>query len=358
MKFAILAIDSFGSSRARAEGLQRMFDRIGQQSRILYGCWGLITRLGTGYKPTARFPREVIWDLKAIATLARYDLLILCGFVPEAFLRNEYGIRYLRKLTGGKPIVLYTVSYIGNSPDWQNRIYHCGGYGISRYDWHLAVSSVGKKALEANQPCNAIGINVEEPELFPASKKGFMALLDFERRGFEPFREMQVQALREMGIEYIELKGEYTFSEIRAIYRKTSIYFLAHLESFGLPICETQLCGNYVFTPDRRWPQAHRNADAFARDGSITLSENFVVYGDLQDLKRKIALARQSHDPDAIHDRFLATQAEFYSGNLDQLRQFVKRAERGGLWGSQYDEGNDRLEAIKRSYLLTDVWTM
>jgi hypothetical protein len=357
MRFAILTSNNYASSRIRAEGLQRMFERIGVDSQILYRCLGTLTRLGVGYKPTRAFPLQILHDFRALASLVRYDVLILCDYIPTAFLKNHHGIELIRKVFPNKAIVLYVVSYLGNSPDWQNRIYNCGGYGISRYDWHLCVSPVGKKVLEPNQPCSAIGINLEHPELHPLEKKDFVALLDFERKGFESFREVQIQALEELEIEYVELHGNYTFSEIYEIYRRTSIYFLAFLESFGLPICETQICGNYVFTPDKHWPQAHRKPEDFVREGSVVLSKNFVVYKGLEDLKHKLTIVRTRHNHKSIYNNYLKNYPYFYYGNSEELKKFVERAKRGELWGRQYDEQEDRDEAIKRSYLMTPLWT-
>ncbi len=335
MRFAILTTRQYASSRVRAEALHRMFSRIGVSSRVFYDFWGTLTRLGSGYRPRPRLALDVLQDMRALAVLAAYDVLVVCGYIPGAFLRYHYGIEALRRLLPGRPIVLYLVSYLANSPDWEDRIRHCMGYGISRYDWHLVVSPVGKRALAPDQPCCAIGINFQDPELFPAEKKDFLALLDFEQKGFERFRELQVQALEDLGIEYIALRGKCTFSEVYEVYRRTSIHFLAFLESFGLPICETQICGNYVFTPDRHWPQAHRKLEDFVRDRSVVLSDNFVVYDGLEDLKRKILLARERHDSQTIYNNFVQNYPCFYYGNLQELRRFVHRAERGGLWGRQ-----------------------
>ena len=315
-----------------------MFDGIGVEARIFYHL-GTIARMAGGHG--SRPPRlwaERGYDAYGLERLRRYDVLIVCGYMRPAFFRGFFGIEALRERCPDKPIVLHTVSYLGNSPDWQERIAAADGFGVSRYDWHLVVSPVGKRVLPSGHPCQAVGINLEIPALFPGKKVEFTALLDHSRAGFEKERQQQLEALDGMKIPYVELNSPQSFASIYKIYRRTSIYFLAFLESFGIPICESQICGNYVFTPDKHWPQAHRQAGSFSRDGSIVLTENFRVYGDMKDLREKIAQARDSHNPEQIFDNFVRNYPTYYHGDLAELKRFVNHAERGDLWGKDFRE--------------------
>jgi len=333
MKFAIITSKVFESSRTRAESLNRMFGKIGVRSKIFYHL-GTLSRLTKAqFSKNPRGVLKRIYDFKGLIELARYDVLIICGYMQPAFLKGYWEIETLRNHFPHKPIVLFLVSYLGNSPDWQKRIYEKKGYGISRYDWHLVVSPVGKKFLTEDHPCQAIGLNLEIPQLQPNQKKEFLALLDYKREGFEPYREIQIKALEDLKIPFIELTQSHTFSQIYSIYKQTSIYFLAFLESFGIPICETQLCGNFVFTPDRTWPQAHRLHEYFIKKGNIVLTKNFYVYNGLNELKKRIQDSLAKHNPEQIYKNFVENYPNFYYGNTDELKRFVDRAEDRALWG-------------------------
>jgi hypothetical protein len=313
-----------------------MFDRIGVEARIFYSLGTVVRMAGRAGSPPPRSWAERVFDQVGLARLAHYDVLILCGYMRPAFLKGYFGIEALRERFPDKPIVLHTVSYLGSSPDWQKRISEADGFGISRFDWHLVVAPVGKRLLPTAHPCQAVGINLEIPALFPEKKSGFTALLDHPREGFERERRLQVEALGDLKIPVVELGDPLSFAAIYKIYRATSIYFLAFLESFGIPICEAQLCGNLVFTPDPSWPQAHRQLEPFRRDGSVVLSENFLVYGDLRDLKSKISQARDGHDPIRIQENFIKRYPHYYKGDLAQLKRFVESAEAGELWGRDF----------------------
>lgn len=125
-----------------------------------------------------------------------------------------------------------------------------------------------------------IGLDLDDGTLFPDQRGEFRALIDFEQnRGKYPeYRKVQLEALELAGVDHEVLEGSYSIEEIRAIYRRTSIYFLASSEAFGFPICELQACGSLVFTPDMYWPASHWLGDDYYAKREPRLSPNFVMY--------------------------------------------------------------------------------
>jgi len=277
MKVAIISTRAYESARVRGEGLLRMFRKIGITARIVYGLGTLVRLAGNAGRRWPASTLEKARDRGILRLLSRFDLFIICGYMRPAFLPGRFGIEVLRHRFPKTPLVLYTVSYLGSSPDWMSRMKKAGGFTVDRYDWHLVVSPVGKQPIPADHPCQAVGINLEVPGLYPPHKKRFTALLDHAREGFENERALQMRGLEATGVPFEKLTTPLSFTAIYRRYRRSSIYFLSFLESFGIPICETQLCGNFVFTPAVEWPQAHRIPEPFRREGRVILNENFFV---------------------------------------------------------------------------------
>ena len=126
--------------------------------------------------------------------------------------------------------------------------------------------------------CSVIGLDLDDGSLRPTPKDDFLALIDFERPSEMKERATQIAALEETKTPYVVLNGRYSISEIRKIYRQCSLYFVAFRESFGLPICELQACGAYVFTPYADWCPSHWIKPDLSAPGPGLLSPNFVVY--------------------------------------------------------------------------------
>ena len=159
-----------------------------------------------------------------------------------------------------------------------------------------------------------------------------MALIDFEIPEHMAERAIQVLACHKTTTKCTVLHGRYPMEEIRSLYRQSSIFFLAHRESFGLPICELQACGSYVFTPYSDWCPAHWLKASLAQPGPGTLSKNFVVYNnDKQFLINEIERVKSSYDPYEVLSTFKNIHPQLYRGDLDELNQFVRMVESGEI---------------------------
>lgn len=179
-----------------------------------------------------------------------------------------------------------------------------------------------------DNPVSIIGLNLEDSSLVVESKRGrFLALVDFEQTNYTKERAITIRALEDTKTEYYVLHGRYEINEIREIYRKASIYFVASWESFGLPICELQACGAYVFTPFSSWVWSHWIRNSLdSKTGR--LSPNFIVYdNDVDILKTKLRTVQQAYDPHEVRANFVKNHPQFYYGNLKKLAGFVKKLE-------------------------------
>ena len=139
-------------------------------------------------------------------------------------------------------------------------------------------------------PYSLIGLDLDDGTLFPDQGEiSGAGGLRAESRGLPEIPKGQLDALKLAGVEYTVLEGTYTRAEIREIYRRTSIYFLASAESFGLPICELQACGAKIFLPDAYWAASHWLGEDLYTEREPQLSPNFVIYEDDADkLARRI----------------------------------------------------------------------
>ncbi len=156
-------------------------------------------------------------------------------------------------------------------------------------------------------------------------KEEFIALIDFERKSYEEYRRVQLEALSELGIKTVVLDSDYTFSEIAEVYRKCSIYFLAFYEAFGVPIAELQACGACIFSPSPAWPMAHR-LDARCPDASAwKLSENFIIYDSKADLINKMKEIRENYNPYQVFDNFVKNYPHFYEGDTAALSEIIHK---------------------------------
>lgn len=179
-----------------------------------------------------------------------------------------------------------------------------------------------------------IGLDIDDGSLYPDQGGNFLALLDFAQSGwiYPEVRELQLEALRIAGVNYVVLEGKYAVDDIRAIYRRTSAYFLASSESFGLPICELQACGSLVFTPDVSWAQGHWLDDDSASASEPRLSPNFVVYErDPEKLAARIRLAASSSNPGAVLATFMECQPHFLHGDRAVLAEFLAGVDSGRI---------------------------
>lgn len=269
------------------------------------------------------------------------DAVAVIGHLPHAFM-EQYPIEALRRVIPHTPIVLYANYYLPTRGRWlkflkegspQHGVPHGGNHGMERYDWYLATSVASEYTLmSVPQPCSCIGIRIRDESLFPDQRGEFRALIDFERPDHLHERAIQVQALHDVGVKYEVLSGSYDLTAIREIYRRTSIYFVAHRESFGIPICEVQACGAKIFTPYANWCPSHWIKEDLKVPGPGRLGSNFVVYDNrLQILKERIDETRRTFDAHANVAEFMRSNATLATGDLGSLREFIGRLARGEI---------------------------
>lgn len=300
---------------------------------------GLLDRFARLGRPPARSYQDFLESMRD------FDVVIVVGFLPDAFLSDRYrGIEEIRRRYPHTRIVLYANYYLGTRGPWVRWLkdgnvakgVRCSGnYGLERYDWHLAVTATSHFRISADSrhPLSIIGVNVEEPELTPDAFDGAnrVAILDFEQRGENDERLVQIAALRATDTPFESLSGQYSRSEIRGVYRRCKAYFVATHESFGLPIIETQACGSYIFTPRSRWVASHCVKELYV-PGDGALTSNFIVY-DSDQRKLEAALMRvfADYDPQSVVQTLKAAQPQFYWGDSEALLHFVGMCHAGTI---------------------------
>jgi hypothetical protein len=339
MKIAILTRPEDASPKILALGLQAMLGCLGVRADMFEHGAGVLRRL-LPLAATPRFHSRLhfrlrqklqYWhaDMRFLRRLRDYDAVIVSDCCPNAFWKGYYDIEKLRQHVPGKPVLLYEVYYLGNAPRQINRLRQDGDFGIERYDWHLAVSTCTEIRSKPGPGWTAIGLNLQHARLQPCVKNGFAVLVDFPQPGYEAEREMQFAALKLAGIEPIVLRGHYSVDEIRAIYRRTSVFLMAFPEAFGVSLAECLSTGAYIFTPNSDWPMAWRLNDAPESDGSGVLPEIFVTYSSTDDLARALVSLRQRYhpqeDPFRVFNSFRRTYPHFYEGDLQALDSVLAR---------------------------------
>jgi hypothetical protein len=174
-------------------------------------------------------------------------------------------------------------------------------------------------------PISVIGGNFTNQYLKPKQKE-FRALIDFKRNKYLAERKIQIKILKKLNIPFTILSKKYKHSEICKIYSEHSIYFLAHRESFGLPIVELQNCGCYIFTPYKRWAPSHYINKGIYSRGEGNLNSNFIIYNnDPLLLEKKIKEIKFSYSAKKVVNQFIKKNNNFHKGNKNALRTFIKK---------------------------------
>ena len=293
MKIAILTREDFRSPRILADTLKIQLEKEGVQVKLFTGI-NLLTRM-VGFKDSGlnfhfwlrRKIASYFSDKRLLDELKNFDAVTVSECIPNAYLRKVYNIEKFRKILK-KPIFLYEVYHLENSPSIIKALERNNDALTNRYNGHLYVSPVTE--IRKNHPSNGycIGLLSTTWNLRSAPKKDLIALVDFAQPGYEKYREMQIKALQKTGISYISLEKKYTVSEIRDIYQLSSIFFVQFPEAFGLPILECLCAGAQIFTPDSSWPMSWRLDDEPEVHGPGTLPECFTVYSDADNLFQKL----------------------------------------------------------------------
>jgi hypothetical protein len=279
------------------------------------------------------------------------DLIIVVANVPGSFSPGFLpNVELLRERFPSTPVVNYDLHYLPTLDSWGRfllkgertqltqadvSVFDKGRFGLERYDWYLMASVGTEVPLPSGaHPYSLIGLDLDDGTLFPDQKGEVRALLDFaqDRGNYPSFRDVQIAALEKSGIEYEVLDGSYTIEQIRAIYRRTSLYFLASSEAFGLPVCELQACGSLVFTPDPYWPASHWVGRNYYAKREPRLSPNFVVYeNDVERLSDLVRTTASVVNPVKVRETFEEYQPELLHGDRAELERFLADVSSGKI---------------------------
>jgi len=286
-----------------------------------------------------------------VEKVAGASVIVVVAHVPISFARGFLrNIEALRTRLPKVPIVNYAHYYLPTVDKWGHAVLRGiradltaqdllslrqGTFGMGRFDWYLVASVVSEIPVpRGSQPYSLIGVDIDDGSLYPDQNGELRALVDFAqtRKNYSQFRGMQIKALERTRTPYRVLEGKFTIPEIRELYRKTGILFLAHRESFGLPICEIQACGSLVFAPHEEWAGAHWIKDDLRTPGPGWLSPNFVIYDDdVEKLVEQIEVAKASFDPARVVRTFREFHPHLCHGDREALGVFLNKVEDGTI---------------------------
>jgi hypothetical protein len=334
VKVAIIRSNRNASPKVLATGLGEMLKELGIHSdafdvSILHRKLPILRRSRQYAGPIVHaIAKAAKWlqDAKTLKKLAQYDVIVLSECCPEAFYKNSLGIEYLRcKLR--KPIALYEVFFLENSPYQVRPLEAAGHFLASRYDWHFACADITEfRAIpSAESRWSRIGLRIAKSNLRHSSKGSLLALVDFPQPGNERFRADQIRALTELGIEFLELRqsGRYSIHEIREIYNQTSVFFIQHMESFGVSIAEALAAGNQIFSPSDAWPMAWKVGDR------NELPSVFTVYENFDQLKERLAAFKRDWNrketPARVFSDFVRIYPHYCFGEPENLKLSLHR---------------------------------
>jgi hypothetical protein len=266
-------------------------------------------------------------DSKTKALLRRMDAVIISESSPIAFWKKLYNIEKLKAILK-KPVLFYEVYYLGNAPTQIITLKKNNDPLEERYDGHLFVSPVTEISKGKPQNAFCIGLLAKSWDLKPLPKKELIALVDFAQPGFEDYRELQIEQLKNAGIKFISLDRRYAIEEIRKIYQRVSIFFVQFPEAFGLPILECLCTGAQIFTPDSAWPMSWSLEKTPEVHGKGILPPCFTIYEKEDDLLKKLLLFKEGFDllktPETVFNTFIKNYPTFYGGDSMELTRCLK----------------------------------
>ncbi|WP_242919052.1 hypothetical protein [Pontibacter liquoris] len=341
MKIAILSRPDYRSPRILAESLKYQLKNVGINADIFHNI-DVLARLYS-YQEQAHRYKYHFWlrkkfqsffqDHLFLKKLKQYDAIVICECTPNGFWKDHYNIEKLKNITG-KPVLYYEVYYLGNAPTQIDQLLAKSDPTIERYDYHLAVTDT-TEINNAKGPWSCIGLDLRNTGLIPNTKDEFIVLVDFAQAGYESHREDQLEVLNELGIKYIALSGEYTTTEIRAIYNKSSVILLQFPEAFGLPIAECLTAGVQIFTSSSSWPMSWRLDENPQIHQEGKLPDIFTVYHSRNDLINKLIAFQTNYDllntPKEVFEKFIDYYPHFYEGNKVELMKVLELIERKSI---------------------------
>jgi hypothetical protein len=356
---SILANGGHSFNRTIAEGLARMVTASGATAEIhLDGLDALAASVRINFETprtavgsTLRLVKHRRMFEHLVDRVGESSVIVVVAPVPTSFARGTLAnIELLRERLPEIPIVNYAHYYLPTVDKWGPAMlrgvnpglteadlsnFRRGSFRMSRYDWYLVASVESEIPLPPGpQPYSRIGIHIDDGTLFPEQNGELLGLIDFAqtRINYPSFRKTQIDALERAGIQYRILEGRFTRSEIREIYRRTGVFFLAHRESFGLSIVEVQACGSLIATPKPEWAGAHWIKDDLSVPGAGRLSPNFLVYdNDLGKLTEQLEIARSSFDGERNLQTFKEFHPQLYHGDPKAVGDFLTKVEDGTI---------------------------
>jgi len=357
MRVAILTNNLPSFNKVLAEGLQRMFRGIGVEATVHYDGHDRLRRFDRSSAGLAGRLWHEVNLVPFLATLRGFEVIVLVSTIPKAFLRTDHAhLETLRRCIPGVPIVNYDVSLLPTQPRWVKVLREGnhpwvrtgGNFGLERFDWYLTAASRSYSPLPKGEwPCTVIGLNLDDGTLYPDQKDEFLAVIDFEQPEYFKERADQIMALEETSTKYVVLHGSYSIDDIRKLYRRTSMFFLASPDSFGLPICELQACGAYILAPHEDWCPAHWIADGQGSANAGKLSPNFVIYRDRTMLIRQLARIRSEHNAQHIVQTFLHHHPQFFFGDSGALASFCHQVRSGAIHSRLHSSHAFLLEPVR-----------
>ena len=366
LKIAILANEKDSFVRPLAEGLVRMSAACGALAEIHsdgletvslpLGLRGVSPRALAGYALKSRGYRKRFDEL--VDRLRDADVIVVVAHVPASLSRNALqNVELLRERLPRTPIVNYDLIYLPTVEKWgaamlrgdfsdvseeEARLITPKPFGMGRYDWYLVASIASEIPMPPGpRPYSHIGMDIDDDTLYPDQGGAFSVLVDFEqtRKNYQSFRRIQLDALEKSGVPFQVLEGRFTTDEIRAVYRKTGAFLLAHRESFGLPICELQASGSLIFTPRAEWAGAHWIKSDPSLPGHGMHAPNFIVYDNSAEaLADRLLEAQASFDPDRVVRSFGEAHPQLFRGDLPAFSDFLDRVESGAIHGRLHRE--------------------
>ena len=302
-----------------------------------------------------------------VERIAESDAIVIVAHVPMSFAKGTLrNIESLRERLPWIPLVNYAHYYLPTVDKWgaailrgekaglteeDHRNFRRGCFGMDRYDWYLVASVASEIPVPRGpQPYSIVGVHIDDGSLYPEQNGEVRALIDFAqtRLNYAAFRKKQIDALERVGIPYRVLEGQFSREEIRDIYRHTAMFFLAHRESFGLPICELQACGARIFMPKPEWAGAHWIKDDVTLPGPGRLSPNFSVYDDdLGKLTEQLEIEKSSFDAARNLLTFKEYHPHLYRGDTVAFTDFLNRLDDRSINGATHrDHAGIGLESV------------
>lgn len=284
--------------------------------------------LGATFLLLKRKLQFLIHDFKFIKSLNNYDAIIISECTPNSFWLDYHAIEKLKSILHPKPVLLFEVYYLGNTPFQINKLIKKGNPTMERYDWHLAVTDITEVHSKPDVPWSCIGLDLKSMGLKPQIKEEFFAIVDFEQKGYEANRRMQIEALDKLGIPYVEFKERMPLVKIRDYYSRASLIFVQSPEAFGVPIAECLSYGTAVFTPQAEWLMSWRLISE-KQIISNNLPNCFFIYKNFEllvDLLSEFKNSYQSKEtPKLIFDSFISNYPHFYKGDTIALHHVIER---------------------------------